>query len=358
MGSPATSTERLQGLETVYAVRVLMRYLGDDSFDAVLPLEIGGSNGLQGLLLGSSKFFNVPVVDADFMGEECSYRRVLRYAYRYKGRAYPTVWQTTIAAHEDGQLVPCSIDSGDGKSLVMTRTSNNEIVDRALRAVCTEMGSRVGQAMKPTTTDRVRNFGILNTMSLAWRIGRCIATAEVTNSLANVAEAIVNEAGGSKAAKILFRGKIVTVERRLFKGHSYGSISIAELSVDEEEAMDSELEKRMPALASGGALKIPFKNENILAEHTDDAGNRRVIATVPDLICVLDTGSGRALGVPEFKYGFRVTVLGITSSPRWADTEEAIQTGGPRAFGYDIDYQPLGVYVEPKSVVLEYAPRP
>jgi DUF917 family protein len=89
MGSPATSTERLQGLETVYAVRVLMRYLGDDSFDAVLPLEIGGSNGLQGLLLGSSKFFNVPVVDADFMGEECSYRRVLRYAYRYKRQGIP-----------------------------------------------------------------------------------------------------------------------------------------------------------------------------------------------------------------------------------------------------------------------------
>lgn len=72
--------------------------------------------------------------------------------------------------------------------------------------------------------------------------------------------------------------------------------------------------------------------------------------------CRLDNGSGRALGVPEFKYGYRVTVVGITCSPRWTEIQAGIDIGGPKAFGYDIPYQPLGQYVEPRSVIEEYGP--
>lgn len=50
MGSPATSNERLQSLETIHAFRALMEYLHEDSFDAVMGLEIGGANGLEPFL--------------------------------------------------------------------------------------------------------------------------------------------------------------------------------------------------------------------------------------------------------------------------------------------------------------------
>lgn len=332
MGSPAVSVERLQSIETVEAFRTLMEYLGHTSFDAVMGLEIGGANGMEPFLVGSNRFFDAPVIDADWMG-----------------RAYPTYWQTTLAVHKPGELVPCAIDSGDGKSILMVKTSNDEIVDRALRASCSEMGSRVGMAAKPTKTEYVRKYGVLNTVSLAWRIGRAIARCEATNSLSLVAEAIIDEAGGPDAAKVLFRGKIVAVERRLFKGHSYGAVHIAACE-DDEEAVAG----RAAPLISGGKLKIPFKNENIFAEHTADDGTVSVVAAVPDLIAILDNGSGRALGVPEFKYGYHVTVVGITCSPRWTDTEFGIEVGGPKAFGYDVAYKPLGKYVEPRSVIEEF----
>lgn len=209
------------------------------------------------------------------------------------GRAFPTYWQTTLAAHEPGQLCPCAIDSGNGNTIIMTGAHSDEIVDRALRASCSEMGSRVGMAAKPTTTARVRDFAVLNTCSESWRIGRCIATARATNAISRVAESIVEEVGGAAAAKILFRGKIVAVERRLHKGHSYGEITIAGLSTEEDEMPGSH------DVAEGGFLKIPFKNENIYAEHTSADGAKNIIATVPDLIAVLDEGSGRGLGVPE-----------------------------------------------------------
>ena len=335
MGSPATSVERLQSTETVQAFKVLMEYPGQASFDNIMGLEIGGANGLEPFLAGSSRFFDRPVVDADWMG-----------------RAFPTYWQTTLAVRAPGELIPCAIDSGDGKSILMVRASNDEIVDRALRASCSEMGSRVGMAAKPTTTERVRKYGVLNTVSLAWRIGRCIAKAEATNTLSTVAEAIVEEAGGPKSAKVLFRGKIVAVERRLFKGHSYGEVHIAHVpDEDEGEA------RRMSAVATSGLLKIPFKNENLFAEHVGDDGAKRIIAAVPDLIAVLDKESGRALGVPEYKYGYQVVVLGITCSPRWTETPEGLAIGGPAAFGYkDVEYKPVGEYVEPRSVIAEYAP--
>ncbi|KAI4796834.1 DUF917-domain-containing protein, partial [Aureobasidium sp. EXF-8845] len=291
MGSPAVSVERLQSLETVAAFRELMEFLHHDKVDAVMGLEIGGANGMEPLLVGSSRFFNCPVIDADFMG-----------------RAYPTYWQTTLAVHYPGELVPCVIDSGDGKTILMTKASNDEIVDRALRASCAEMGSRVGMAAKPTTTEKVRKSGVLNTMSLAWRIGRCIALSEATNTMSTVAEAIVNEAGGPKSARILFRGKITQVERRVYKGHSHGSITITGTEEDDE---GTSVANRMPAMKVGGTLRIPFKNESIFAEHTSDSGEKEYLALVPDLIAVLDAGSGCALGVPDFKYGYYVIVVGI-----------------------------------------------
>ncbi|KAF4958725.1 hypothetical protein FSARC_10950 [Fusarium sarcochroum] len=341
MGSPAVSVERLQSVETVQAFETLMDYLGHKTIDAVMGLEIGGANGMEPMLVGSSRFFNAPVIDGDWMG-----------------RAYPTYWQTTLAVHKPQELVPCAIDSGDGKSIIMTRASNDEIVDRALRASCSEMGSRVGMAAKPTTTEYVRKYGVLNTCSLAWRIGRCIAQSAFSNQLSTVAESIIGEAGGSKSAKVLFRGKIVEVERRLYKGHSYGALRIAAFD-ERSDDEDGDSSNRATPIATGGTLRIPFKNENILAKHTSANGSTaKIIASVPDLIAVLDNGSGRALGVPEFKYGYRVTVIGITCSPQWTNTPFGIEVGGPQAFGYeDVVYEPLGEYVEPASVIQEYMTR-
>lgn len=232
----------------------------------------------------------------------------------------------------------------------MTKSPDDEIVDRALRASCSEMGSRVGMAARPTTTQRVRDYGVLNTLSLAWRVGRAVARAQQESTVHTVAEQIIDAVGGPTTAKILFRGKIVAVERRLFKGHSYGEITIKQTQDDEKEGGPQQ-----PAVAEGGLVKVPFKNENIYVKHVADDGTERYLATVPDLISVLDTQSGLALGVPEFRYGLMVTVLGIACSPRWTETAKGLEYGGPIAFGYDIEYEPLGVYVEPKSVIQQYS---
>ena len=59
----------------------------------------------------------------------------------------------------------------------------------------------------------------------------------------------------------------------------------------------------------------------------------------PDLICVLDTVSGDAIGTETLRYGQRVT---RDRAPRAADPARrprASSTSGPRAFGYDLEFR-------------------
>ena len=55
---------------------------------------------------------------------------------------------------------------------------------------------------------------------------------------------------------------------------------------------------------------------------------------MPDLITVLDSQNGAALGTPDYRYGLRVTVIALAGHPRWTATPEGLQCGGPGAFGY------------------------
>ena len=101
-------------------------------------------------------------------------------------------------------------------------------------------------------------------------------------------------------------------------------------------------------------LSVPFKNENPLAEHTVK-GKTTVVAGVPDLIAVLDIGSGEALGTPDYKYGLRVLVMAISAAPQWTDTPRGLELGALPAFGYDLPYIPIGEYVQPRSVIEEFS---
>jgi DUF917 family protein len=234
----------------------------------------------------------------------------------------------------------------------MTNTPDDKIIDRTLRAPAVEMGCYVGFAAKPTSTALVHKWSVRNTLSQAWRIGRCIAMATKNNTLNTVTEQIITEVGGGQSAKILFSGKIVGIERRLYRGHSHGEVVIKPVSAAESEDDGMRIGT---AVATRGELRIPFMNENILAKHINDDGEEAVIACVPDLISVLNASTGKALGVGEYRYGVLVHVLGIACSPVWNSNERGLQAGGPAAFGYDdVVYQPLGVYFEPASVIREF----
>ncbi|KII93913.1 hypothetical protein PLICRDRAFT_102080 [Plicaturopsis crispa FD-325 SS-3] len=339
MGSPEVSAERLLGEEYNEATVELLEFMGIKNLAALCALEIGGGNGMVNMITGSTKYLDIPVVDGDFMG-----------------RAYPTGWQTTPNVYDPSgralNILPCAIASGDGNSVFMTKTKKDKDVDAALRAACTEMGTHVGQANRPLTAKFCRTAMVPNTVSLSWRIGRALALATKQHSLSRVGPILVEALGGKDSSRVLFSGKITDVQRRVYKGHTIGSVHISALAPDDEDDEDPE----HPIEHFSGDLVIPFKNENLYAEHFPGGdASSKVIATVPDLICVLDAQSGSALGTPDYKYGLRVMVLGATAAPQWTDTPRGLELGDLRAFGYtDIPYVPLGVYSKPRSVIDEF----
>jgi DUF917 family protein len=134
----------------------------------------------------------------------------------------------------------------------MTKATSELQVERSFRAALSQMGSHVGCAKGPITGANTKSWVVEHTISLSWRIGRAVALSRSLNQIDNVAEAIIEEVGGDRSAKVLFRGKIVGVERTLRMGHVYGEVII---KGDGEEK-----------------LKIPFKNENILAITQNTSG--------------------------------------------------------------------------------------
>ncbi|PSN86030.1 hypothetical protein B9Q00_10610 [Candidatus Marsarchaeota G1 archaeon OSP_C] len=86
---------------------------------------------------------------------------------------------------------------------------------------------------------------------------------------------------------------------------------------------------------SGRTLVIDFQNENLIAKL-----NGKIIATVPDLITILDTETGTPITTEGLKYGQRVTVIGIPCNEKWR-TKKGLETVGPRYFGYNVEYVPL-----------------
>jgi DUF917 family protein len=157
----------------------------------------------------------------------------------------------------------------------MTKAKHYKEVDAVLRAGCVEMGTHAGAALRPLTKTQLELMLIRNTISQSWRIGRAVALANKQSNIGNIGSILVDAMGGSKAAKVLFAGKIVELGRRIYKGHTYGEIVIQALAASEEEDEDPS----RPRQKFEGTLKsklvntieltsVPFKNENLLCEHS------------------------------------------------------------------------------------------
>ena len=97
-------------------------------------------------------------------------------------------------------------------------------------------------------------------------------------------------------------------------------------------------------------MKILFKNENIVAKIINCDGEAKVLATVPDLISILDSQSGEVIPNEEVRYGLRVSVIVLPCSPLLR-TEQALKIVGPHAFGYqEYSYEACGVYEETRPI--------
>lgn len=207
---------------------------------------------------------------------------------------------------------PAAIADEKGNRLVLDAVRNARWLERIAGAATIEMGGAVGLAFALMSGKEMRRTAIHRTLTLARGIGDAVRSAR-RERLDPIA-AVLRATGG----RALFSGKIVAVERWTTGDFARGRTVLA--GADED---------------TGRELAIDFQNENLAA--TIDGA---VIASVPDLICVLDSNDGEPITTEMLHYGFRVRVLGLPA-PAELRTQRALDVVGPRAFGYDFDYQAL-----------------
>ena len=290
MGAPLVGEERLTDpVMAALAVRQMEEHLRC-RFDAVMSLEIGGSNAFQPLMVAAE--MRIPVVDADTMG-----------------RAYPEAQHSSFAI---GDLRPYPLTLADVRenAVVVSRVASWKWMERISRKVCTEVGSVAATAKAPRTGREVKDWGILHTVTQAIELGRAVLDARARK--ADPVAAVVEHARG----KLLFGGKVVDVARRATEGFLRGTARMEGLDADR-----------------GRSFRVDFQNEFTVGWLDDE-----VRVTVPDIICVMDSLTGEAIGTEALRYGQRVRVVALPA-PALQTTPKGLQHVGPRAFGYDLDFR-------------------
>src|SRR5258705_2571341 len=195
VGAPVPLIEKFAlGDELEHAYRALDGFL-DGRLDGLLPFEIGGVHTIVALTLGMR--LGLPVVDADIMG-----------------RAYPELQLVTLNLF-GVKATPFSLADEHGNRVVMN-TVDNDWTERLGRKIAIEFGAICPGMGYVVTARQAREAAILGTLSKAQAIGAAIrrAGAEKRDAIADV----LTVTGGV----VLFRGKIVDVQRRTARGWSLG----------------------------------------------------------------------------------------------------------------------------------------
>jgi len=68
--------------------------------------------------------------------------------------------------------------------------------------------------------------------------------------------------------------------------------------------------------------------------------DKEIVATVPDLISLVDEATGKPVSTEIVRYGLRVVVVGVPA-PAALTTPGALRVVGPVAFRYNVPFRPL-----------------
>ena len=290
MGAPTVLAEKGIGSHDIEDLHEMIRQMYGREIDAFLCTEAGGVNSMMPLT--ASARTGIPLVDGDGMG-----------------RAFPELQMETMAL---GGVTasPCALVDEKGNRVIF-QTVDNRWLERLARAACVEAGGNVSVCMYIMDGLTCKQYCVPGTMSRCQSIGRVIRTAKTQ---LDSREFFFRETG----AFPLFAGKITDVDRVVKGGFNRGSVTLSGTGEDQ-----------------GETARVVFQNENLAAYR-----GGALLATTPDLICLVDQATFLPVTTDRLKYGKRVLLIGLPCHPLWR-TEEGLALVGPRYFGLDCDYIPL-----------------
>ena len=291
IGSGIVLSEKLiHGGEATLAVKELEKILGKKC-DALVSIEIGGVNGVTPLIPAAQ--LHLPLVDGDMMG-----------------RAFPELQMSVPSLYNINPSPIIILDSIGNQTII--RTADTRLAENLARSVTMQLGGFCMLALFPMTGNQIKNAVIPGSISRALKIGQKVQEARLHGG--EIHRRLVDATSGI----FLFRGKVKEIHRQITGGGSRGEILLEGVG---EQALQT--------------MTVHFQNEFILATL-----NRKIVASVPDTIVLMDTHTTIPVTVESARSGLDVVVIGLPSAPCW-QTPAGLALVGPRIFGYESDYHPL-----------------
>ena len=290
IGAPTVIQEKIPGGGEGQLILEMMEKLVGRPVGAIMSAELGGLNGV--LPVAWCARYGLPLADADLMG-----------------RAFPELQMVTPSIFDRNISPVVLVDERSNVSVFSTET--NEWAEKLARSATVAMGGSASMGLYAMPVEVAKKVTVRGSISRSIEVGRALRDSpdEPLDSLVASTDAV-----------ILIEGKLIDVERRTEAGWASGTAIV--------EGTGSN---------TGSVLRIEFQNENLVAIRDGEP-----VATVPDIITVVDIHTGRPVVTEILRYGQRVAVVALPCDPVWR-TQRGLELGGPRRFGFDIDYRPIGV---------------
>lgn len=293
IGAPTVTAEKcISGEDAIAAVRAVEEIIGRKA-DAIVSGEIGGLNALLPVMTAAR--MGLPIVDADGCG-----------------RAVPGIDMT--AWNASGIATGPVVIVNDHLDRVVIASEDPNRAEFIVRGAVSAMGLSVMSAMYAMSGQELKAHSVLGTMSIVYRIG---ASIKATSNSAPIERllAYLRSTPHYNRCGLLASGKIVKVVRETKAAFAIGKIDIREASLD--------------------TATLIFQNEYLQLTRGDQC-----LATVPDVISLVDAETGYPIAAESARFGQRVAVIG-TSAPEVLRSERAIKNCGPARFGLTGEYTPI-----------------
>ena len=293
MGAPTVLGEKgIGGGEYQTLYNMVSQFFGKKIY-AFMPIEAGGVNSM--LPIAACARLGLPLVDCDGMG-----------------RAFPELQMVTFTIG-GMSATPMALTDEKGNSVIF-ETITNKWTEELARAVTMSCGGSVSVSLYPMTGAQMKAYSVKNIVTRSQKLGEAIRTVKDCADDVTPEEHFLQFSEGYK----LFKGKIADVLRETRGGFNFGKVMLEGIGE-----------------CKGHQAYVEFQNENLTA--TVDG---EILATTPDLICLVDTETFTPVTTDALKYGKRVLVIGLKCFEMWR-TPAGIDLVGPRYFGCDTDYIPL-----------------
>ncbi|MEO1244302.1 MAG: DUF917 domain-containing protein [Pseudomonadota bacterium] len=296
VGAPTVSLELLPSRDEAAATLSAYEEHVGRKADAIVSFEIGGGNSLLPLIAGAE--LGIPVIDGDGMG-----------------RALPEAQMMTYPISGVKPTPALGRDYAGGTQTFATDSIME--YEAEIRRYALENGGMIVAVEHPMSGAELKASVVPNTVSFSVTLGKLLRERRGNAERMGVHLSRLFDDSIYGGFFHLYSGKVADYSSRIVGGYDIG------------EAVLESFDRNTPPLT------ISIKNEYLLARLGD-----RVIASVPDLITLVDYETSTPINAERLRFGQRVSAFGI-GCPACYRQPEALAVVAPRCFGFDIDYEPI-----------------